>query len=144
MTPVTTFGLITGDQVFESETYHAPPTAHMTDLIQENLMGVARAPTGEVHIRSMDGKFICFIDGIPVPLGVFGGLNDEVDPKVIERSTFIDGGCLQSMVGKPQQSSILKTVFLPEDFISTIHFWRQLHCPIQVILLAARSDHCAR
>ncbi len=92
MTPVTTFGLITGDQVFESETYHAPPTAHMTDLIQENLMGVARAPTGEVHIRGMHGEFTYYIDGIPVPLGVFGGLNDEVDPKVIERSTFIDGG----------------------------------------------------
>ncbi len=92
MTPVTTFGLTTGNQVFESETYHAPPTAHMTDLIQENLIGVARAPTGEVHIRGMHGEFTYYIDGIPVPLGVFGGLNDEVDPKVIEQATFIDGG----------------------------------------------------
>lgn len=92
MAPVTTFGLTTGNQVFESETYHAPPTAHMTDLIQENLIGVARAPTGEVHIRGMHGEFTYYIDGIPVPLGVFGGLNDEVDPKVIEKATFIDGG----------------------------------------------------
>ncbi|HEY9165532.1 MAG TPA: hypothetical protein VIS48_05170 [Candidatus Kryptonia bacterium] len=92
ITPVTTFGLTTGNQVFESETYHAPPTAHMTELIQENLMGVARAPTGEVHIRGMHGEFTYYIDGIPVPLGVFGGLNDVVDPKVIDRATFIDGG----------------------------------------------------
>jgi len=82
----------TGNQVFESETYHAPPTARMTDLIQNNVMGVARAPTGEVHIRGMHGEFTYYVDGLPVPLGVFGGLNEVVDPKVIERATFITGG----------------------------------------------------
>ena len=82
----------TGNQVFESETYHAPPTARMTNLIQENLMGVARAPTGEVHVRGMHGEFTYYIDGLPVPLGVFGGLNEVVDPKVIERATFMTGG----------------------------------------------------
>jgi hypothetical protein len=82
----------TGNQVFESETYHAPPTARMTNLIQENLMGVARAPTGEVHVRGMHGEFTYYIDGLPVPLGVFGGLNEVVDPKVIDRATFITGG----------------------------------------------------
>ena len=35
----------TGNQVFESETYHVPPTARRTDLLQENIMGAARAPT---------------------------------------------------------------------------------------------------
>ena len=82
----------TGNQVFESETYHAPPTARMTNLIQENLMGVARAPTGEVHVRGMHGEFTYYIDGLPVPLGVFGGLNEVVDPKVIDRATFVTGG----------------------------------------------------
>ena len=82
----------TGNQVFESETYHAPPTARMTNLIQENLMGVARAPTGEVHVRGMHGEFTYYIDGLPVPLGVFGGLNEVVDPRVIDRATFITGG----------------------------------------------------
>ena len=82
----------TGNQIFESETYHAPPTARMTNLIQENLMGVARAPTGEVHIRGMHGEFTYYVDGLPVPLGVFGGLNEVVDPKVIDRATFMTGG----------------------------------------------------
>lgn len=82
----------TGNQIFESETYHAPPTSRMTNLIQENLMGVARAPTGEVHIRGMHGEFTYYVDGLPVPLGVFGGLNEVVDPKVIDRATFITGG----------------------------------------------------
>jgi hypothetical protein len=82
----------TGNQVFESETYHAPPTARMTNLIQENVMGVARAPTGEVHVRGMHGEFTYYVDGLPVPLGVFGGLNEVVDPKVIDRATFITGG----------------------------------------------------
>ncbi len=83
---------ITGNQVFESETYHVPPTARMTNLIQENVMGAVRAPTGEVHIRGQHGEFTYYIDGIPVPLGVFGGLNEVVDPKVISRATFITGG----------------------------------------------------
>ncbi len=83
---------ITANQVFESETFHAPPTARMTNVIQENLMGVARAPTGEVHIRGMHGEFTYYVDGIPVPLGVFGGLNEVVDPKVIDRMTFVTGG----------------------------------------------------
>jgi TonB dependent receptor/Carboxypeptidase regulatory-like domain len=81
-----------GNQVFESETYHVPPTARMTTLIQENVMGAARAPTGEVHIRGQHGEFTYYVDGLPVPLGVFGGLNEVVDPAVIERATFITGG----------------------------------------------------
>jgi hypothetical protein len=82
----------TGNQVFESETYHPAPTGRMTNLLQENMMGAARAPTGEVHIRGQHGEFTYYIDGLPVPLGVFGGLNEVVDPKVIARATFITGG----------------------------------------------------
>jgi hypothetical protein len=89
---VTSFDLSNGNQVFESETYHAPPTVNMTNLVQENLLGAARAPTGEVHIRGQHGEYTYYIDGIPVPLGVFGGLNDVIDPKVIDRSTFYTGG----------------------------------------------------
>ncbi|HTR82330.1 MAG TPA: TonB-dependent receptor [Bacteroidota bacterium] len=83
---------MTANQVFESETFHAPPTARMTNVIQENLMGAVRAPTGEVHIRGQHGEFTYYVDGIPIPLGVFGGLNEVVDPKVIDRTTFITGG----------------------------------------------------
>ena len=84
--------LRSGNQVFESETYHVPPTARMTTLIQESVTGAARAPTGEVHIRGQHGEFTYYVDGLPVPLGVFGGLNEVVDPAVIERATFITGG----------------------------------------------------
>jgi len=80
------------NQVFEAETYHVPPTARVTNLIQETVMGAARAPTGEIHIRGMHGEFTYYVDGVPVPLGVFGGLNEVVDPKVIDRATFITGG----------------------------------------------------
>ena len=84
--------LVSGNQVLEAESYHPAPTARMTNLIQENVMGAARAPTGEVHIRGQHGEFTYYVDGIPVPLGVFGGLNEVVDPKVIDRATFITGG----------------------------------------------------
>lgn len=89
---ITSIDLSTGNQVFESETYHPAPTARMTQLVQENLMGAVRAPTGEVHINGMHGEFTYYIDGAPIPLGVFGGLNEVVDPKVIERATFMTGG----------------------------------------------------
>ena len=89
---ITSVDVKTGNQVFESETYHAPPTARMTNLVQENMLGASRAPTGEVHIRGQHGEFTYYVDGIPVPLGVFGGLNEVVDPKVIERAIFYTGG----------------------------------------------------
>ena len=60
--------------------------------MQENVLGAVRAPTGEVHIRGQHGEFTYYIDGAPIPLGVFGGLNEVVDPKVIERATFLTGG----------------------------------------------------
>ncbi len=89
---VTSINLNTGNQVFESETFHPAPIAQMTNLVQENILGAARAPTGEVHIRGQHGEFTYYVDGLPVPLGVFGGLNDVVDQKVIDRATFITGG----------------------------------------------------
>ncbi len=90
--PITSVDISTGNQVFESETYHPAPTARMTQLVQQNLMGAVRAPTGEVHINGMHGEFTYYIDGAPIPLGVFGGLNEIVDPKVIQRATFMTGG----------------------------------------------------
>ncbi len=89
---ISTVEPLTGNQVFESESYHAPPTTRMTTLVQENVLGAVRAPTGEVHIRGQHGEFTYYIDGAPIPLGVFGGLNEVVDPKVIERATFLTGG----------------------------------------------------
>jgi hypothetical protein len=89
---ITTVDPTSGNQIFEGETYHAPPTARMTQLVQENLMGAARAPTGEVHIRGQHGEYTFYLDGAPIPLGVFGGLNEVVDPHVIDRATFVDGG----------------------------------------------------
>lgn len=103
---VTSINLNTGNQTFESETYHPAPVAQMTNLIQENVMGAARAPTGEVHIRGHHGEFTYYVDGIPVPLGVFGGLNEVVDPKAIDRATFINGGFAAEYGG--QNSAIIE------------------------------------
>src|SRR5579883_130870 len=103
---ISTVDVSTGNQVFESETYHAPPTSLMTDIIQENLAGAARAPTGEVHIRGQHGEYTYYVDGVPVPLGVFGGLNEVVDPKVIDRATFQTGGWSAEYGG--QQTAIIE------------------------------------
>ena len=87
----TSIETITGRQIFQGETYHAAPTTRMTTLIQQNLAGAVRAPTGEVHIRGQHGEYTYLIDGVPIPLGVFGGLNEIVDPKIISRVTFYTG-----------------------------------------------------
>jgi hypothetical protein len=90
--PVTSFDPVSGNQVFEAEAYHPAPTARMTQLVQQNMLGAARAPTGEVHVRGQHGEFTYYVDGAPVPLGVFGGLNEVVDPAVIARAVFWSGG----------------------------------------------------
>jgi hypothetical protein len=88
----TSIDITAGRQVFAGETYHASPAGTMTQLIQQNLSGAVKAPTGEVHIRGMHGEYTYLVDGIPIPLGVFGGLNEIVDPKVISKITFYTGG----------------------------------------------------
>ena len=82
----------TGFKTFETETFNASPSLRMTSVVQENLTGAVRATTGEVHIRGQHGEYTYFIDGIPIPLGVFGGLNEVVDSKVIKDITFYTGG----------------------------------------------------
>ncbi len=91
MTPVTTFNLSTDNEVFSAETYHAPPTAGLVTLVQENLMGAARGTTGAMHIRGQHGEYTYYIDGVPISLGVMGSLNSIVDTKVVDRATFMDG-----------------------------------------------------
>ncbi len=82
----------TGYKTFDLQSFHPAPEARMSTVVQENLAGAVRAPTGEVHIRGQHGEFTYLIDGIPIPLGVFGGLNEVVDPHVIKSITFFTGG----------------------------------------------------
>lgn len=89
---VTSVDSKTGNQIFEASQYHAPPESGMAQVIQENLAGAVKAPSGEVHINGEHGEFSYYVDGIPIPLGVFGGLNEVVDSKVIDRATFITDG----------------------------------------------------
>ena len=91
-TDIQTIDLNTGAQLFESQNYHASPDSRITDLIQQNLLGAVKAPSGEVHIRGMHGEYSYYIDGAPIPLGVFGGLNEIIDSKVIQRMTLMTGG----------------------------------------------------
>ncbi len=88
----TTIDITTGRQNFEGESYHATPKAGIITLIQENLAGASKAPTGEVHIRGQHGEFSYIVDGLQIPIGVFGGLNEIVDPIVISHITFYTSG----------------------------------------------------
>ncbi len=77
-----------GTQILNAENYHASPDARIINMLQQNILSAAKAPTGEVHIRGQHGEYSYYIDGIPIPSDVFGGLNEVVDEQVIDRATF--------------------------------------------------------
>ena len=106
----------TGVKTFELQTFHPSPEARMTSVIQENLTGAVRAPTGEVHIRGQHGEFTYLIDGIPIPLGVFGGLNETVDPSVIKNVSFFTGGFPAEYGGQTAAIIDVKTQVPPGKF----------------------------
>jgi len=41
----------TGNQIFKQNDYHGSPTNTTSQILQQSIVGAARAPTGEVHIR---------------------------------------------------------------------------------------------
>ncbi len=82
----------TGNLLFNTETFHSSPTLRISDLIQQNVIGAVKAPTGEIHIRGQHGEYSYYIDDVQIPLGIFGGLNEIVDMKAIEKMTILTGG----------------------------------------------------
>ena len=81
----------TGDQVFKQDDYHGAPTLTTSQIVQQSVAGAARAPTGEVHIRGQHAEYTYYVDGVPVPPGISGSLNELFDPNVVDRITFQTG-----------------------------------------------------
>src|SRR5439155_20936686 len=50
------------------------------------------APTGEVHIRGQHAEYTYYVDGVPVPAGISGSLNELFDPEVVNQIDFQTGG----------------------------------------------------
>ena len=82
----------TGDQVFKQDDYHGAPTATTSQILQQSIAGAVRAPTGEVHIRGQHAEYTYYVDGVPVPAGISGSLNELFDPQVVNDITFQTGG----------------------------------------------------
>ncbi|GAC1685392.1 MAG: hypothetical protein NVS9B3_03670 [Gemmatimonadaceae bacterium] len=82
----------TGDQTFKQHEYHGAPTNSTSQILQQSISGAARAPTGEVHIRGQHAEYTYYVDGIPVPAGISGSLNELFDPQVVNRINFQTGG----------------------------------------------------
>jgi len=82
----------TGDQTYDANRSHASPTTTSSQLIQQSVAGAARAPTGEVHIRGQHAEYTYFVDGVPVPSGVSGSLNELFDPAIVNSINFRTGG----------------------------------------------------
>lgn len=82
----------TGDQTFKQSDYQGAPTATTSQIIQQSIAGAVRAPTGEVHIRGQHAEYTYYIDGLPVPPGISGSLNELFDPSVVNHIDFQTGG----------------------------------------------------
>jgi outer membrane receptor for ferrienterochelin and colicin len=81
----------TGDQIFKQNDYHGAPTNTTSQILQQSIVGAARAPTGEVHIRGQHAEYTYYVDGIPVPAGISGSLNELFDPNVVNQIDFQTG-----------------------------------------------------
>jgi hypothetical protein len=81
-----------GNQVFKQDDYHGAPTNTTSQILQQAIAGAARAPTGEVHIRGQHAEYTYYVDGIPVPAGISGSLNELFDPEVVNQINFQTGG----------------------------------------------------
>ncbi|MGH7582128.1 MAG: TonB-dependent receptor [Gemmatimonadales bacterium] len=82
----------TGDQQFKQSDFQGAPTQTTSQIVQQSIAGAARAPTGEVHIRGQHGEYTYYIDGLPVPPGISGSLNELFDPSVVNSIDFQTGG----------------------------------------------------
>lgn len=82
----------TGDQVFKESDYQGAPTQTTSQILQQSIAGAARAPTGEVHIDGQHAEYTYYIDGLPVPPGISGSLNELFDPAVVNTIDFQTGG----------------------------------------------------
>jgi hypothetical protein len=82
----------TGNQAFQQNDFHGSPTITASQIIQQSIAGAVRAPTGEVHIRGQHAEYTYYIDGVPVPSGISGSLNELFDPAIVNRIEFQTGG----------------------------------------------------
>jgi len=82
----------TGNQVFKQNEFQGSPTLTTSQIVQQAIAGAARAPTGEVHIRGQHAEFTYYVDGIPVPPGISGSLNELFDPSIVNEIDFQTGG----------------------------------------------------
>jgi len=82
----------TGNQIFKQNDYHGAPTNTTSQILQQSIVGAARAPTGEVHIRGQHAEYTYYVDGVPVPAGISGSLNELFDPQVVNQIDFQTGG----------------------------------------------------
>jgi len=82
----------TGDQIFKQNDYHGAPTNTTSQILQQSIVGAARAPTGEVHIRGQHAEYTYYVDGVPVTSGISGSLNELFDPAVVNQIDFQTGG----------------------------------------------------
>jgi hypothetical protein len=86
---------LTGNQIMLTISYHASPQSSLITFIQENVNGAVREPIGEMVIRDQHSEYSSssyYLDGVPIPLGVLGDLDEIVNPEIVQRINIYTGG----------------------------------------------------
>lgn len=81
-----------GNQVFKQNEFQGSPTLTTSQIVQQAIAGAARAPTGEVHVRGQHAEYTYYVDGVPVPPGISGSLNELFDASIADQIEFQTGG----------------------------------------------------
>src|SRR5438046_10547819 len=81
----------TGNQIFKQNDYHGAPTNTTSQILQQSIVGAARAPTGEVHIRGQHAEYTYYVDGVPVRAGIDVSLTELIAPHVVAQLGFQTG-----------------------------------------------------
>jgi hypothetical protein len=81
-----------GTQIFKHDEFQGSPTLTTSQIVQQAIAGAVRAPTGEVHIRGQHAEYSYYLDGVPVPPGISGSLNELFDPSIAQQIEFQTGG----------------------------------------------------
>jgi hypothetical protein len=87
--------IISGNQIVTTDSYHFSPNEGVTTFIQENVTGAVRQPVGEMVIRDQHIEYSgssYYLDGVPVPPGVLGDLNEIISPENIQSVLVYTGG----------------------------------------------------
>jgi len=93
----------TGNQIFKQNDYHGAPNSTTSQLCSSPSWRGA-GPNGRGPYRGQHAEYTYYVDGVPVPSGISGSLNELFDPQVVNQIDFQTGGGTPSTATRTPRS----------------------------------------